>query len=128
VSIAPRRQLTEAVHEHPAHHHQEDVGQAVDRIEGADLRVAEVQLAVQHFRHRPDRIVDIVVAEHDEPGGDEEHGLRRDGGPRAGGGEGSRHNGAVSVRSAASSVAWKVRRSPEGEPRDRIAFFKGIMN
>src|SRR4029077_1409647 len=77
----------------------------------------EVQLAVQQLRHRTDRIVDIVVAEHDEPGGDEEYRLRRDRGCRARRGEGRHQGGTVNAGSAESRRASKLlwRRSPESE-------------
>ena len=52
----------EAVHQHAADEDQHDVGQAVDRVEQADLLVAEAALALQRVGDGADRVVDVVVA------------------------------------------------------------------
>ena len=64
--MAPTRH--EAVDQHPADHHQEYVRQTVDGIQCADLGVAEVQLARELLGDRSNRVVGVIIAEHD--GGD----------------------------------------------------------
>jgi hypothetical protein len=56
----------------PANQDQDDVGEAVDGVQQADLCVAEVKLALEQVGDRADRVVDVVVPEARER--DERHG------------------------------------------------------
>ena len=73
MSDAPTRQIPavqtitrlapKAIDEQAAHQNQHDVRQAVDRVQQADLRVAETALPLQQVGDRVDGIVDVEVAE-----------------------------------------------------------------
>ena len=84
--IAPnstdRAARAEPVDEHSAGHEGQQRGHVVRRVEEADLRVGEPELALQQRRHRRERVEDVVAAEHRQAAGDEdapaEGGRRRE--------------------------------------------------
>src|SRR6185295_19007328 len=68
----------EAIHDHTADQHHDDIGRAVDRIQRTELAVAEPELPLEQVRDRRDAVVHVVVAEHRETD-EREHGPCRRG-------------------------------------------------
>ena len=62
----PQRNLrgAEAINEYAADQHQENVGNAIDRIQHAQLGVGKTQLLLQCIGKRAHRIVNVVIAKH----------------------------------------------------------------
>ena len=77
-----RRPGADTIDDHPADEHHDDVRQAVDRVERADLRRGEPELILQDVRQRRDGVVGVVVAEHGQA--DEHQHAPADGGGRRG--------------------------------------------
>ena len=56
----------ESIHDEAADQDQHDIGQTVDGVQRADLRVAEAEFSLQGLSERTDGVVDVVVTEHQQ--------------------------------------------------------------
>ena len=98
----------DAVDDDPADQHHHDVGEGVDGVQQADVRVGEAELRLEDVGQGADRVVDVVVPEHGQADQDEDgpaEGLRA---ARAG----SRRSGSWTLVSSSAGAAG-------GRGRDR---------
>ena len=102
-----RQPRPEPIDDDAADQHHDDVREAVDGVERADLRVGEAEQPLQRVGDRADRVVGVVVAEHRDADGDE-HAQRQMGG--RGGLEGvgdSGHEGVIVIPGIATPAYAK---------------------
>ena len=68
-----RSSQSDPVNQNPTNDHGEYIGEAINRLEQADVRIRKTQLLLQHVRQRTQRVIHVIIAEHRDAHKNEHH-------------------------------------------------------